>query len=78
MAKYNIHNPTKAARVIYDGIDDGNGRQKQYHIPAGESRGGIELADHIAEDLIKRTKGEGKQEADLRLTKLDPPASVKK
>src|SRR5579859_5122333 len=69
--KYDIYNPTPAARVIYDGIPkDGKpgGPQGQYHFPPGSRRDGVELSDDIAADLISRTKGEGKHDADLRLT----------
>ncbi len=65
--KYDIHNPTPAARVIYDGIITGT-HQREYFIPAGETRSGVELAKDIAEELIRRTQGVGRQDADLRLT----------
>jgi len=67
--KYDIHNPTPAARVIYDGIPKNgvDGPQGVYHFPAGASRTGIELSDSIADELIQRTKGDGKHDADLRL-----------
>ena len=68
--RYDIHNPTPAARVIYDGIpkDKEGSPQGVYHIPAGGKRSGVELSDSVADELIQRTKGEGKHEADLRLT----------
>jgi hypothetical protein len=68
MKNYDIQNPTRAARVIYDGARP---NQRQYHIGAGESRDGVALSDDIAEELIARTRGKGKENSDLLLTLSD-------
>ncbi len=56
--KYDIHNPTPAARVIYDGIPKNgkDGPQGEYYFPSESKRNGIELADHIAKELIERMR----------------------
>jgi hypothetical protein len=69
--KYDIHNPTPAARVIYDGISKNgkpDGAQTAYHFPSGATRKGIELSDVVAEELKKRTAGRDDAKADLILT----------
>ena len=43
--RYDIHNPTKAGRVIYDGVD---GQQRKITVLPGETKHGVELAEHIA------------------------------
>jgi hypothetical protein len=77
--KYDIHNPTKAARVIYDGIPKNgkDGPQTAYHIPAGTRREGVELSDEIAKELIERTRADDARDADLRLTPHDAAAPPK-
>jgi hypothetical protein len=43
--RYDIFNPTKAGRVIYDGIV---GKQRKITVLPGETKLDVELADHIA------------------------------
>lgn len=58
---YDIHNPTTARRVIYDGSKD----QKEVVIEPGTTKKAVPLADHIAKQLRTR-------EADLQLTESKP------
>ena len=69
-SKYDIENPTKANRVIYNGIPKNgkDGAQTAHMIPAGGKKFGIELTDEIADDLMARTKKKGTGDSDLLLT----------
>lgn len=58
---YDIHNPTKARRVIYDGSKD----QKQVVIEPGDTKKAVPLADHILKQLKAR-------ENDLVITESKP------
>lgn len=51
---YDIHNPTPARRVIYDGITN----VKAIIIPPKATLNGVPLADHIVERLNKRLNPE--------------------
>ena len=55
---YDIYNPTRAPRVLYDGIE---GSQRSYRIGPGDRLQKVPLADHIVKDLVERKD-------DLRLT----------
>jgi hypothetical protein len=68
--KYDIHNPTQARRVIYDGI---KGSMKQITIEAGETKLGCEVHEDIAKEMAERTKNDGERKTDL----LFRPASGK-
>lgn len=62
MPKYDIHNPTQARRVIYDGI---KGSMKQVTIEAGETKMGVEVHEDIAAEMAERTKNDGEVKTDL-------------
>jgi hypothetical protein len=51
MARHDIHNPTKARRVIHDGIERS---QKQISIEAGATKHGVELDDAVVKQLNDR------------------------
>lgn len=76
MKNYDIHNPTRAARVIYDGIDHGGGNQREIHIVPGATKLCVALSDDIAQELRNRTRGKdasgkSREDADLQLTLSD-------
>ncbi len=62
---YDVHNPLKNRRVIFDGIEN----KTPIGIDPGETRRGVVLADHVAEKLLA-------QSDDLQLTEAKPGASV--
>jgi hypothetical protein len=62
MPKYDIHNPTQARRVIYDGI---KGSMKQITIEAGETKLNVEVSEVIEKEMAERTKNDGERKSDL-------------
>jgi hypothetical protein len=72
MRNYDITNPTLAARVIYNGITDQSGRQREIHIPAGGAKEGVLLSDTIAQELRNRNKEKPGSELVLRLSAAQP------
>lgn len=48
-----LHNPTRARRIIYDGIP---GSMKQIAIASGETKHGVTLSRGIAEELRDRNR----------------------
>ena len=63
--RFNITNPTKARRVIYDGIA---GQQNKIQIAPGETKYNVELADHISSKFEYTPTASTR---DLVLTPLD-------
>jgi hypothetical protein len=60
--RYDLVNPTRARRVINDGIA---GSYQSYTIESGETKRNVELAEWVVKELRSRTKGRGKDKADL-------------
>jgi len=68
---YDLHNPTPAARVIYDGITN----SKKIRVLPGETVKDVVLADHVVEKLRRHAAlGEN---ADLRVTIAKPATAAK-
>jgi hypothetical protein len=62
---YDISNPTKATRVIYDGIP---GSMKAITVAPGGEKKGVQLSDAIAGELLERNRL--KPDSDLVVTRL--------
>lgn len=58
----NLYNPTRARRVIYDGIE---GSDKQITIAPGETKRGVTISRTIAEEL--RDRNRAKKDSDLQV-----------
>lgn len=64
----NLHNPTRARRIIYDGITDEFGRQKSITVEVGETKKNVTISREIAEEL--RDRNRAKKDSDLRIMPL--------
>lgn len=51
MKTYDIYNPSKATRIIYDGIE---GSQRSFKLTPGTRLQNVPLADHIVQTLVDR------------------------
>lgn len=60
--RVDLHNPTPATRVIYDGIE---GSQRVITVRPGETAKNVEISETIARELRGRTKKRGHEKADL-------------
>lgn len=63
--KVDLYNPTPARRVIFDGINVDGQPQKSITIHSGETKRGVTLSDFMVKEIKDRTKGVGKDKADL-------------
>lgn len=77
MLKCDVENPSKGPRQIYDGT----GNKTPIHIPPGETKKGVVLAEHVVTMLRQRAVGDDPQNPRaLRITEreqvgqpYDPP-----
>lgn len=73
MTAYNLHNPTRAPRVIWDGITNA----KPIRVLPGETQEDVVLADHVVARL-RRDAALG-EDVELKVTEVKPvpPAAAK-
>jgi predicted ATP-grasp superfamily ATP-dependent carboligase len=64
----NLHNPTTARRVIYDGIE---GSRKSITVDAGETVHNVTISRRIAEEM--RDRNRAKKDSDLQIKPLTVP-----
>lgn len=77
MQHYDITNPTKARRVIYDGIPSGeNKKQKTITIDPGETKKDVALSERIVEELRARNKAV--EDSDLIVRDVASPGHAPK
>jgi hypothetical protein len=60
-----LHNPTRARRIIHDGINEKGKAQKSITVEPGETKRNVVLHKDIIKELKDRTRPRGKDKADL-------------